>query len=311
MKNGSRSRCRTCRCSDDFSACTLNTISDIAAIRRAYARQMLAFSHGEDARLEAAFAAVPREDFLGSGTWTLIRPGGASFAVERNDPALIYQDVLVELDGARGVNNGSPSLHALMLSALGPREGERVLHIGAGAGYYSAIIAELVGPDGRVTAIEFDGSLADAATDNLRPWPQATVIRGDGAMYPTAEVDRIYVNFGVAHPADAWLDRLAGGGTLVFPLAVPRADASPRSSRGAVLRVARSGAGFGVDFVSPCGFVTADGGLAGTSEQREKMADALARPGIEFVRSLRRGQVSPERCWFWSPGWCLSYDLPE
>ena len=41
--------------------------SDLGAIRRAYAKQILAEAEVDDPRLEAAFAMVPREDFLGPG----------------------------------------------------------------------------------------------------------------------------------------------------------------------------------------------------------------------------------------------------
>ena len=76
----------------------------------------------------------------------------------------------------RGVNNGSPSLHAGWLHALSLRDGERVAHVGAGTGYYTAILAELVGRKGRVLAIEFDPALTEAARANLADRPNVTVI---------------------------------------------------------------------------------------------------------------------------------------
>ena len=48
-----------------------------------------------------------------------------------------------------------PSLWALLYDRVGLKKGDEVIHVGASAGYYSAILAELVGPDGRVTAIQF------------------------------------------------------------------------------------------------------------------------------------------------------------
>ena len=45
----------------------------------------------------------------------------------------------------RGINNGQPSLHGKSIAALELKEGEMVVQIGAGAGYYTAILAELVG----------------------------------------------------------------------------------------------------------------------------------------------------------------------
>ena len=109
----------------------------LADLRRVYARQMLALAGAlADTHLENAFAAVPRESFLGSGPWRIMTPWSPYATVPEQDPALIYQDVVVALDEARGINNGSPSLHAHWMHLAAPRPGERVAHIGAGAGYY-------------------------------------------------------------------------------------------------------------------------------------------------------------------------------
>ena len=82
------------------------------------------------------------------------RRGGSALAASSastssDDPARLYEDVLVAIDAERGINNGQPSLHAQSIDALGLKEGETVLQIGAGAGYYTAILAELVGRDGQ------------------------------------------------------------------------------------------------------------------------------------------------------------------
>jgi protein-L-isoaspartate(D-aspartate) O-methyltransferase len=286
--------------------------ADLAVVRRAYARQMLAAYGLSDPALEAAFATVRREDFLGDGAWTLHRTFLGPRTLPANDPVQLYQDVLVVLDEQRAVNNGSPSLHALMLHRLGVRPGDRVLHVGAGGGYYTAMLAELVTASGQVDAVEFEPALAARAQANLAPWPNVTVHAGDGANWPAAETDRIYVNFAVARPADAWLDRLASGGVLVFPLAVPAPDKpDAKSGRGAVLALTREANGFAAAFVSPCGFVRAEGPLAGDASLQARLHEAFARGGVEFVASFRRGPGTPERCWFYSEEWSLSYDAPR
>ncbi len=291
-------------------------MTDLAALRRDYAARMLRIAGVEDAAVERALAIVPREDFLGPGPWTILDPTIGAVELAGDDPEPLYDDVLVVLDAALGLNNGSPSLHALMLHHLGVRPGDRVLHVGAGAGYYTAMLAELAGWQGSVVAIEYDQRLAAAAAANLRPWPNVTAVQGDGANWPHGPVDRIYVNFAIADPAWRWIDNLADGGTLVFPLGVPpgrvRGEARRHSGHGAVLACTRSGAGMAVRHLTPCAFVCAEGSLAGTPAVREALDRAFLRGGVEFVRSYRRPPPpSPARCWFWSPDWALSYDAPE
>lgn len=290
-------------------------MTDLAALRRDYAARMLRIAGIADAAVARALAMVPREDFLGPGPWTVLDPAVGAVELAGDDPEPLYGDVLVVLDRALGLNNGSPSLHALMLHHLGVRPGERVLHVGAGAGYYTALLAELAGPRGSVVAIEYDPRLAAAAA-NLRRWPNVAAVQGDGADWPHGPVDRIYVNFAVADPAWRWIDNLSAGGTLVFPLGVApgrlRGELRHHSGHGAVLACTRGGAGVAVRHLTPCAFVCAEGSLAGTPAVREALDRAFLRGGIEFVRSYRRPPPpSPARCWFWSPGWALSYDEPD
>ncbi|WP_309086645.1 SAM-dependent methyltransferase [Chelativorans sp.] len=134
---------------------------ELEIIRAAFARQMVAVAGvAENAALEAAFRAVRREDFLGSKPWAIIDFEKGRRPLPSNDPVYAYQDVVIVLSGERGVNNGSPSLHARMLTALAPEPGQTVVHLGAGTGYYSAILSHLVGPTGKVIAVEIDPRLA-------------------------------------------------------------------------------------------------------------------------------------------------------
>ena len=53
------------------------------------------------------------------------------------DPRRLYHNVLVAIDPARKLNNGQPTAVITWLDALDPRPGDRVVHVGAGVGYYS------------------------------------------------------------------------------------------------------------------------------------------------------------------------------
>src|SRR5260370_25383643 len=133
---------------------TIDQDTRLKIIRAAYAKQITAAGGVADRRVEAAFAAVPREAFLGPGPWPLLRwKRGYAMSPTRN-PVYLYDDVVVAIIPARNRNNGQPSLHAALIASAAPRPGEHVVHIGTGTGYYTAILARLVGRTRRVTAIE-------------------------------------------------------------------------------------------------------------------------------------------------------------
>jgi protein-L-isoaspartate(D-aspartate) O-methyltransferase len=273
---------------------------------------MLAVANVQNDRVERAFATVRREDFLGSEPWQLVRWPPAP-PLPQNDPAVIYQDVLIALQPGRGVNNGSPSLHAKMLHDLAVEPGQHIAHIGAGTGYYTAMLAELTGPAGRVTAFELDETLAEQAKANLTAWRNVTVFAADGASEPTEPVDRIYVNFAVAAPTASWIERLAPGGRLLFSLGAPRPDVRekfPRhSAQGGVFIVDKTANGLAAHWLYPAYYVCAEGKLAADGEAELALYNAFERGGFEFIKSLRWNQpADPLRCWYWTPRWSLGYD---
>ncbi|MEE1655857.1 methyltransferase domain-containing protein [Microvirga sp. CF3062] len=291
---------------------------ELAVIRRAYAKQILTLSSiADDPRLEEAFATVPRERFLGAPPWLMSRGASGYEAVASDDPVVLYQDALFALASDKGVNNGSPSLHARCLHALSLREGERVAHIGVGTGYYTAMLAHLVGAKGHVLAVEFDSVLAERARDNLAAHSNVTVVQGDGAEWPREDVDAVYVNFAVGRPADAWIEHLRLNGRLIFPLGVPRPKPSSgggtHSLYGAGLCVTRKNAGLAVQWLGHVSFVCAQGRLSQPGEDRQALQAAFEAGGMEFVRSLIWRESAPlGRCCFTGSGWALSYDeVPE
>jgi protein-L-isoaspartate(D-aspartate) O-methyltransferase len=143
--------------------------SELDIIRRAYAKQIMAAAGVADARVATAFSAVKREDFLGPGPWPVPRwrsPAQPYVMTPDADPVYLYVDSVIGILPERRLNNGQPSGHAIWIAGAAPQPGEHVVHIGAGTGYYTAILAELVGSSGRVTAIECDAGLAARAAAN-------------------------------------------------------------------------------------------------------------------------------------------------
>jgi protein-L-isoaspartate(D-aspartate) O-methyltransferase len=269
----------------------------------------------DDTQLEDAFAAVPRESFLGKGPWRIMTPWSPYATLPEQDPTLVYQDVVVALDEARGVNNGSPSLHAHWMHLLAPRPGERVAHIGAGAGYYSAILAELVGREGSVTAVEFNAQCARTAKRNLKDRPNVEVEHGDGRAWPTNPADVVYVNFATPRPADAWIDSLAVGGRLLLPLGVPRDSPTGGGWRGlnalAVI-VKRLDEGYAASGLGPVSFVFAEGESNARSDAEVRALQiSLEKGGWEGIKSLVwKALVDESRCWLKGDGWALSFEEP-
>ena len=128
---------------------------------------MLAAHTLDDPRLEAAFANVRREDFLGPGPWQLFTRGDGYRPTPDDDPVHLYQDIGVEIIPERGLNNGVPQFLAYLIHLGKLKDGEHAVHVGAGVGYYTAIMARLVGPKGKITAIEYVPELATRAIANL------------------------------------------------------------------------------------------------------------------------------------------------
>jgi protein-L-isoaspartate(D-aspartate) O-methyltransferase len=242
---------------------------ELAIVRRAYAKHVLANANIDDARVEAAFAAVRREHFLGPGPWQMPRWTRPYVPTPTDDPVYLYQDALVGIIPERGLNNGQPSLHATLIAAAAPRPGEHVVHIGAGVGYYTAILAHLVGESGRVTAIEFDGGLAwlDRLNDGGRLILPLTSDKGFGENPENIPIQR----------------------------------------RGAVFGIKRRGNEFLAKWISAVAIFPCEG--ARDSECERALAAAFEKGGWDRVTRLyRRGDMPEEQCWLKGPDWCLAYD---
>jgi protein-L-isoaspartate(D-aspartate) O-methyltransferase len=282
---------------------SIDETPDINQARRWFAEELRHTAHVRSSAVVEAFAAVPREHFAGPGPWRVLSPLAVPTTGPRTTPIprRLCHDVLVAIDETRRLNNGQPSLWAARFDQLGLKPGDRVIHVGAGLGYYSAILAEIVGLTGEVTAIEIDPGLAERARANLaRSWPQAKVIATDGFAFRADEpVDAIVVNAGVSHLALPWLDSLKGdGGRLLVPL-------TNANLWGAFLGVERWGARYPVRFASRVGIIACTGGRDAEAEAR--LAAALARTDYTAIKSLRRPPEKPDdTCWLVGEGWWLS-----
>lgn len=286
--------------------------AELRIIRAAYAKQILAAANVVDPRVAAAFAAIPREDFVGPAPWMMLRGFGQDYMPTPDaDPVYLYTNDLVALLPERRLNNGQPSLHAHLMHRAAPANGEHVVHVGTGTGYYTALLAHLVGPSGRVTGIEYDPELAARARTNLAPYENVEIVAGDGTQVAFEPADVIYVNAGCTRPAARWLDGLAEGGRLILPLTSDagfKGGTQEQVARsGAVFRVRRTDGAYQADWISPVAIIPCDGGRDEPSEQA--LAEAFARGGWQKVTRLYRGGGIPdERCWVRGDGWCLAYN---
>ena len=202
--------------------------SSIEQCRRFYAEEIRAVT-GISNELATAFSRVPRERFLGGAPW-LVAPAVSLYRTEfhsTSNPRDLYHDVLVAISRERGINNGQPTLLARLIGALNLRPGGRVFHVGCGTGYYTAIMAEVIGPTGAVLAVELELDLAARAAPNLDNYPCISVTHQDGAELGAGargirNLDAVLVNATVTHPHPAWLKSLNEGGIILLPLAVGR-----------------------------------------------------------------------------------------
>jgi protein-L-isoaspartate(D-aspartate) O-methyltransferase len=284
---------------------------ELGIIRAAYARQILAAARIVDnARLEAAFSATHREDFLGAGPWWILRWFRDYVTTPDADPVYLYTNDLVGILPERQINNGQPSLHAHLMHQASPADGDHVVHIGTGTGYYTAILAHLAGRSGRVTGIEYEPELAARAKANLADYPNVEIIEGDGTLVSFDQADVIYVNAGCTRPAESWLDRLADGGRLILPMTSDQGflakSLERMASAGAVFRIERCGSDYFAKWISPVAIFPCAGSRDEASERA--LAEAFANKGWQQVTRLYRDQEIPEeRCWVKGPRWCLAY----
>jgi protein-L-isoaspartate(D-aspartate) O-methyltransferase len=289
-------------------------MTDLQAQRRFFAEEIQMTSNLNSASIVEALAAVPREQFLPPGPWTI--RGEADFQgsprrTPDDDARHVYHNVAVAIDPSRMLFNGAPGILAMAIDALALAPGERVLHVGTGLGYYTAIAAHCVGAAGRVVGVEVDADLAAGARRNLGGYPWVEVRHGNGAEPLGEAFDAILINAGVTHPLASWLDALTPGGRIVVPVT---ATMPPMTTigKGPMLLFTRqeSTAPLAARFV---GFVAIYTALGIRDESiNGLLAQAMAKSPFAPVKSLRRDLHERDgSCWMHAPGCCLSLSAPS
>ena len=266
--------------------------------RRFYADEIRFVANLNSPALVEAFARVPREKFIGPGPWqvgsaevrALAAAGmGRSTYVPVDDPRHLYHNVVVVIDASRDINNGQPSALALWINSLQLEPGLRVYHLGCGVGYYTAIIAEVVGPGGSIVATEIDSDLAARARENLWDYGNVQVHSVDGGEFDPGECDAMLINAGVTHPHPLWLDRLRDGGRLVLPITLATSETL---GAGLMMRIVRRSDRFSAHGVTPVGIYSCKS--VRDPELEPLVRSALMNQSLLKVQSLRLEPHEPE-----------------
>ena len=247
-------------------------------VRAFHAKTMAACSNSADERLERIFELVPREAFLGPGPWQIV-VNRRYIETPSAYPIYVYQNVLVALAAQKGINNGEPFLHASWIGAAGPKAGDTICHVGAGTGYYTALLSMLALPRGSVHAFEIEADLARRAQQNLEPFEDVSVTHGDATELPLPACDLIYVNAGVVVPPVAWLKALKPGGRMIFPW-------QPVEGIGLAMLVTRAESAFVVRPLMPAWFIPCIG-----ASDTNQCSRAPSIPEARAIRSLRLTSV--------------------
>lgn len=156
-------------------------------------------------RVDAAFAAADRADYL---------PESERRHAGEDRPLRI----------GFGQTNSQPKTVRNMLRLLDARLGHRVLDIGSGSGWTCALLAEMVGPSGRVIGVEVVPELAWSAQAALRehapPWATVQEAEPDVLGLPSEDsFERILVSAEAVSLPAPLVSQLAPGGRMVIPVA--------------------------------------------------------------------------------------------
>ncbi len=158
-----------------------------------------------EARVEEAIAASPRRDFL---------PEKVKDRADEDRPLPI----------PRNQTNSQPTTVRDMLYLLDVPEGAKVLDVGSGSAWTTALLAHLTGPEGSVLGLEIEPELVEFGRANLakvdRPWARVQqAVKGKLGHASEGPFDRILVSAGSRKLPPELVSQLAPGGIMVMPVA--------------------------------------------------------------------------------------------
>lgn len=155
-----------------------------------------------DSKIESAIRKVPRHNFV---------PESLKNKAYENEPICIMKKQTIS----------QPSVVSRMTEWLDLKEGQKVLEIGSGSGWQSAILAKIVG-NGKIFTVERHSELASFAKKNLEKLgiKNVKIILGDGRLGLAEEspFDRIMITAACRKVPQALLDQLSLDGLLIAPV---------------------------------------------------------------------------------------------
>ncbi|MEV5593592.1 methyltransferase domain-containing protein [Streptomyces sp. NPDC052496] len=167
--------------------------------------------HSDDDRYHPVARADDEEQWVG-----MVHHPTEAVVTQVDDGRPVYADGTGELP-----TSSISAVNAVltMLAATDPEPGSRVLHIGTGTGYDSALLCERVG-DAGLTTVEVDRTLADAARARLFGLgyrPRVVCADGERGHAPDAPYDRILCTASLSRVPAAWIAQSAPGARIVTP----------------------------------------------------------------------------------------------
>ncbi|MDP2709548.1 MAG: protein-L-isoaspartate O-methyltransferase [bacterium] len=149
--------------------------------------------------------------------------------IKRADFVLPEDKARAELDAPLPIGHGQtisqPATVAFMLELLRPAKGEKILDVGAGSGWTTALLAQLVGRSGLVSGAERICELKDFAAGNVAKYNfikngtvQIFCTDGYAGLPELAPFDKILISASAEEIPEELLKQLKPGGRLVMPL---------------------------------------------------------------------------------------------